>query len=224
MEVLEIWSHVSPSDTLVHNPVRLSQRDSLHGAGDLDRFDGREPIESQPKQRRIPIVDEQSHEPTLRPRGSPRSEVAFKRNSWLTYIMATKTTARARSSVATAADLSDALTSASSTDGSVAISVDDRTVILPAQLVTALVELLDDIGEGRAVTSAPAGLPLGTEVASELLGVSRPWLTTLLDRGDIPSSRVGTKRRIRLGDLLAYRRSDHSRRREALTWEFLDKE
>ncbi|MEP7225260.1 MAG: helix-turn-helix domain-containing protein [Actinomycetota bacterium] len=103
-----------------------------------------------------------------------------------------------------------------------AISVDDRMVILPAQLVTALVELLDDIGEGRAVTSAPAGLPLGTEVASELLGVSRPWLTTLLDRGDIPSSRVGTKRRIRLGDLLAYRRSDDSRRREALTWEFLD--
>ncbi|MEP7114734.1 MAG: helix-turn-helix domain-containing protein [Ilumatobacteraceae bacterium] len=136
--------------------------------------------------------------------------------------MVTKSTATTRSAVATAADLSDALTSASSTDGSVAISVDDRTVILPAQLVTALVELLDDIGEGRAVTSAPAGLPLGTEVASELLGVSRPWLTTLLDRGDIPSSRVGTKRRIRLGDLLAYRRSDDSRRREALTWEFLD--
>lgn len=136
--------------------------------------------------------------------------------------MATKTTARTRSAVASAAELSDALTSASGTDDSVAISVDDRMVILPAQLVTALVELLDDIGEGRAVTSAPAGLPLGTEVASELLGVSRPWLTTLLDRGDIPSSRVGTKRRIRLGDLLAYRRSDDSRRREALTWEFLD--
>ena len=87
-----------------------------------------------------------------------------------------------------------------------------------------IVELLEDISEGRDVTSAPAGLPLGTEVASDLLGVSRPWLTTLLDRGDIPSSRVGSKRRIRLGDLLAYRRSDDTRRREGLTWEFVDEE
>ena len=75
-----------------------------------------------------------------------------------------------------------------------------------------------------ALTSAPAGLPLGTEVASDLLGVSRPWLTTLINRGDISSSKVGSKRRIRLGDLLAYRRCDDTRRRERLTWEFLDEE
>ena len=148
--------------------------------------------------------------------------VAFNRNTWLADAMRTKTARKVKSAPATAAELADAFTSAIGADGSASLSIDDRIVTIPAALVTALVELLEDISEGREVTSAPAGLPLGTEVASELLGVSRPWLTTLLDRGDIPSSRVGSKRRIRLGDLLAYRRSDDTRRREALTWEFLN--
>lgn len=138
--------------------------------------------------------------------------------------MGTKPARKVKSAPAAAAELADAMTSAIGTDGSASLSIEDRTITVPAELVGAVVELLEDISEGRDVTSAPAGLPLGTEVASDLLGVSRPWLTTLLDRGDIPSSRVGSKRRIRLGDLLAYRRSDDVRRREGVTWEFLDEE
>lgn len=150
--------------------------------------------------------------------------VAVNRNTCLNEAMATKTTRKVKSAPAAAAELADALTSAIGTDGSASLSIVDRMMTIPAELAVALVELLEDISEGRDVTSAPAGLPLGTEIASDLLGVSRPWLTTLLDRGDIPSSRVGSKRRIRLGDLLAYRRSDDTRRREGLTWEFLDEE
>ena len=150
--------------------------------------------------------------------------VAFNRNKWLNEVMGTKTARKVKSAAAAAEELADALTSGMGTANSASLSIDERTVTIPAELVSALVELLEDISEGRDVTSAPAGLPLGTEVASDLLGVSRPWLTTLLDRGDIPSSRVGTKRRIRLGDLLAYRRCDDTRRREGLTWEFLEDE
>jgi excisionase family DNA binding protein len=138
--------------------------------------------------------------------------------------MGTKTVRKAESVPAAAAELADGLTSALGTDGVVSLSIDDRTIAIPAELAAALVELLEDISQGRDVTSAPAGLPLGTELASDLLGVSRPWLITLLDRGDIPSSRIGSKRRIRLGDLLTYRRADDTRRREGLTWEFLEDE
>jgi excisionase family DNA binding protein len=63
------------------------------------------------------------------------------------------------------------------------------------------------------LTIAPYDLAIGTERAAELLGVSRPWLTALLYRGDIPMVRIGTKRRVRLGDLIAYRRADDLRRR-----------
>jgi excisionase family DNA binding protein len=120
---------------------------------------------------------------------------------------------------AAAANLADALRG---TSNAASVVVGDRVIELPAELVRQLVELLDDVAEGREVTSAPANLPIGTELGADLLGVSRPWLTTLLDRGEIASTRVGSKRRVRLGDLLNYRRADDARRRSGLSWEFLD--
>ena len=133
--------------------------------------------------------------------------------------MATKSQLDASPNVA--ADLADDVRAASNAEQAVTVAVGDRELQLPPDLVALLLDLLDDVAEGRDVTVAPAGLPVGTELASELLGVSRPWLTTLLDRKDLPSARVGSKRRVRLGDLLAYRRADDERRRQALTWEFL---
>jgi excisionase family DNA binding protein len=151
-----------------------------------------------------------------------RPVIAFNRNIWLTGLMATKT--RLDASPTVAADLADEMRAASELALAVTITLGDRSHQLPPDLVALLLDLLDDVAEGRDVTVAPAQLPIGTELASELIGVSRPWLTTLLDRGDIPSTRVGSKRRIRLGNLLAYRRADDERRRQALTWEFLDEE
>lgn len=94
---------------------------------------------------------------------------------------------------------------------------------VPARVVRLICDLLDDLSEGRAVTVAPYDLPVGTEAAATLLGVSRPWVTTLVDRGDLPGERTGSKRRVRLGDLLAFRRADDARRRAgASDWSFLD--
>jgi excisionase family DNA binding protein len=148
--------------------------------------------------------------------------IAFNRNIWLTGFMATKLQVDASPNVA--ADLADDLRAAMTGTQAVTIAMGDRSYPLSPDLVVVLLDLLDDVAEGRDITVAPAGLPVGTELASELLGVSRPWLTTLLDRGEIPSTRVGSKRRVRLGELLAYRRADDARRRQALTWEFLDEE
>lgn len=153
---------------------------------------------------------------------APRPAIAVNRNTWLTGLMATKIRLDASPNVA--ANLADDVRAASNADQAVTIAVGDHSNQLSPDLVALLLDLLDDVAEGRDVTVAPAGLPVGTELASELLGVSRTWLTTLLDRGDIPSTRSGSKRRVRLGDLLAYRRADDERRRQALTWEFLDEE
>ena len=87
---------------------------------------------------------------------------------------------------------------------------------VPASVAAQIAGLLHDVVDGRIVVAAPFDLPVGTEAAADLLGVSRQWLTTLLDRGAIPMRRNGSKRRVLLGDLIAYRRADARRSSQPL--------
>lgn len=129
---------------------------------------------------------------------------------------------RQQSPERTAAQVADAICGAASKPVIVSVGNDEYT--LPPLLADQVAALLNEIAFGREVTPAPADLPIGTQVAAELLGVSRPWVTTLIDRGDIPSIRNGTKRRLRLGDVIAYRQNDDTRRDATLTWEFLEED
>ena len=133
--------------------------------------------------------------------------------------MTTATNTPAGRTVSLLADAADAASSAAAT---VRVSIGETTADLPTTVAAQIINLLDDISEGRKVTVAPYDLAIGTERAAALLGVSRPWLTAILDRGDIPMVRNGTKRRVRLGDLIAYRRATDRRRRGTQTWERLD--
>jgi excisionase family DNA binding protein len=109
--------------------------------------------------------------------------------------------------------LADAAEAAASDARTVRITIGDATAELPAAIVAQIAALIGDVSAGRKVTVAPYDLAIGTERAAEILGISRPWLTALLDRGDIPMDKNGTKRRVRLGDLVAYRRAYDRRRR-----------
>jgi excisionase family DNA binding protein len=89
-------------------------------------------------------------------------------------------------------------------------------LVLPAEVFDVLRTVVDAMAEGQAVTIAPVHQRLTTQEAAELLGVSRPTLIKLLERGEIPFEQPGRHRRVLLTDVLAYRERVASERREAL--------
>jgi excisionase family DNA binding protein len=89
-------------------------------------------------------------------------------------------------------------------------------LVLPAEVFDVLRTVVDAMAEGQAVTIVPVHQRLTTQEAAELLGISRPTLVKLLERGEIPFEQPGRHRRVRLADVIAYRDRAAVERRGAL--------
>lgn len=90
------------------------------------------------------------------------------------------------------------------------------SVPLPESVVALLLNALQVMTEGKAVSLVPVSTELTTTRAAKILNVSRPYLTRLLDDGAIPYHQVGSHRRIQLDDLLAFKSQHHARQEEGL--------
>jgi excisionase family DNA binding protein len=87
---------------------------------------------------------------------------------------------------------------------------------VPAAAVNALKLVAEGMSAGLALSLIPYGKELTTQEAADLLHVSRPHLVKLLEEGRIAHHRVGTHRRVRLEDVLAFATERTERRREEL--------
>jgi excisionase family DNA binding protein len=90
-------------------------------------------------------------------------------------------------------------------------------ITLTPGLADLLLELLRHIGKGDAVTLVPISQMLTTQQAADVLNVSRPFLISLLDKGEIGHELVGRHRRIKAENLFAYKAGRDRKRREALS-------
>ena len=89
-------------------------------------------------------------------------------------------------------------------------SPEGRSTPVPAEVYEVLRDVVEAMSRGQAITVAPHDQTLTTQAAADLLGISRPTLVKLLERGEIPYTQPGRHRRLRLTDVLEYRQRAHA--------------
>ena len=92
----------------------------------------------------------------------------------------------------------------------------EQQVVLPRQAAQLLADMLVELANGNAVSLVPLQAELTTQQAADILGVSRPFLIGILERGEIIHRRVGNRRRVPVADLLRYQEEQDGRTRAAV--------
>jgi excisionase family DNA binding protein len=91
-----------------------------------------------------------------------------------------------------------------------------EAVVVPASVLHFFQNLLTEMSQGNAVTLIPTHTELTTQQAADLLNVSRPYVVKLLDDGTLPGHTAGKYHRVRLDDLLAFKKKDDDSRAKIL--------
>jgi excisionase family DNA binding protein len=96
------------------------------------------------------------------------------------------------------------------------IAPDGSRLPLTPEAYDILARVNEGIERGRAVRVITREKELTTQDAADILSISRQYLIRLLERGEIPFTKAGTHRRLRLQDVLAYRQRRSEDRRQSL--------
>lgn len=118
-----------------------------------------------------------------------------------------------------ASEAARALATALTPDGlpfSVHKDGDSTEIDLSQALGQLVLDVLTHVARGEMVTFVPYGAELTTKEAADLLNVSRPFLVKMLEEKRLPHHRVGSHRRIRACDVLAFRAQRDAERSAAL--------
>jgi excisionase family DNA binding protein len=92
----------------------------------------------------------------------------------------------------------------------------NESVVVPAAAFRLLLTILNEMAKGHAVGVVNHQAEVTTGEMAKLLNVSAPYAIKMLDEGKIPSRLVGTHRRARLLDVLAYRDEQYKVRKAIL--------
>jgi len=87
-------------------------------------------------------------------------------------------------------------------------------ITLPREALELFMEILGHMANGNTVTIVPIHAELTTQEAADMLNVSRPFLVGLLEERKIPYRLVGTHRRIKFVDLVAFKQADDAKLKE----------
>lgn len=77
---------------------------------------------------------------------------------------------------------------------------------IPLSALKLLGDILKAMGQGKLFSLVPIATEVTTQAAAEILGCSRPYVVKLLEEGKITFTKVGKHRRIKLDDIISYRK------------------
>jgi len=97
------------------------------------------------------------------------------------------------------------------------VGMDGEEILLPDSIYQALRQVIHMMAAGQVISLVPYEHYLSSQEAADLLNISRPYLYTLLEQGEIPYIKVGTHRRIQFEDLIQYKQQRDGQRRQALS-------
>lgn len=93
----------------------------------------------------------------------------------------------------------------------------DGEIEVPVQALRMLVDILNNMAAGNAVSLVPIYAELTTQQTADFLNVSRPHVVGLLERGELPHHKVGTHRRVYFRDLMTYKSAQLANSKARLT-------
>jgi excisionase family DNA binding protein len=91
------------------------------------------------------------------------------------------------------------------------VQIGTEQVTLPKNILRVMLEVTEQLANGKQVSVMPAESDLSSAETAELLNVSRPYVVRLLETGKLPFHMVGTHRRVRLEDALNYKNAQRQK-------------
>lgn len=112
--------------------------------------------------------------------------------------------------------LSVALKALHSVNPEIEIEESEQKIKIPLSVLKLLVAILKATSQGNPISIVPIATEITTQAASEILGCSRPYLVSLLEKGEIEYIKVGRHRRLKYEDVISYKNSMKANQKELL--------
>jgi excisionase family DNA binding protein len=98
----------------------------------------------------------------------------------------------------------------------ISASNSEADIVVPIPALRILVNILNEMAQGRAVTLMPFAAELTTQQAADFLNVSRPHVVALMESNQLRYRKVGTHRRIEFSELQRFHATSQVQRKAAL--------
>lgn len=92
----------------------------------------------------------------------------------------------------------------------------EEKIRIPINALRLLADILKELSNGNPISILPIATEMTTQAAAEFLGCSRPHIVKLVERGEIPFTKVGKHRRIKYEDAVNYKKGMKIKQKNAI--------